>query len=284
MRVFNVTKLGDVISIEMGFAPVGKPFMTARVYLLDHLLIDSGLSHCRKELLSWLERFRFDALYLTHHHEDHSGNASAIKQHFGIPVFGHPLAIGKLKARFPIYPYQHYMWGASSPVEVLPLPQRVESGRYSLIPIHTPGHSRDHVVYWESNQGWLFSGDLYLADRIKYFRADEVLKDQIESLQRVLELDFDVLFCAHNPRLRQGKKHLQSKLDYLNSIQEQVARLWYNGMNSRQIMQEIGIKEAKLLKFLCSGNVKAENIVLSAIASLTTTPSHCASSETGGNT
>jgi glyoxylase-like metal-dependent hydrolase (beta-lactamase superfamily II) len=274
MKVFTVTKFGAVTAVEMGSAPVGKPFMTARIYLLDHILIDSGLSHCRKDVLALLGQNRVDSLYLTHHHEDHSGNAAVIKKRFSIPVFGHPITAEKLAVRFPIYPYQHYMWGASSPVEVLKMPATVETSRYSLIPVHAPGHSRDHTVYWEPQQGWLFSGDLYLADRIKYFRADEVLKDQIDSLERVLKLDFDALFCAHNPKPQQGKQYLKRKLDYFNSIFGQVADLWGKGMNSRQIMQEIGIKEGKLLKLLCSGNVKAENIVLSAIASLTATHPH----------
>ena len=35
--------------------------------------------------------------------------------------------------------------------------------------------------------GWLFSGDLYLGDRIEFFRTDEKIDQQIQSLQIVLQ-------------------------------------------------------------------------------------------------
>ena len=104
-----------------------------------------------------------------------------------------------MEKTFKIHPYQTYTWGKSGQVSVLPLPAVVETGKYKLRPVHTPGHSNDHTVYLEENHGWLFSGDLYLGERIKYFRSDEKFKDQIDSIKMILEYDFDALFCAHNP-------------------------------------------------------------------------------------
>ena len=48
------------------------------------------------------------------------------------------------------------------------------------------GHCRDHTVYLEASAGWLFAGDLYLGERIKYFRGNERIDQQIASLRRVL--------------------------------------------------------------------------------------------------
>jgi glyoxylase-like metal-dependent hydrolase (beta-lactamase superfamily II) len=42
-----------------------------------------------------------------------------------------------------------------------------------MIPVHTPGHAKDHTVFFLPEKGVLFSGDLYLADHIKFFRSDK---------------------------------------------------------------------------------------------------------------
>ncbi len=265
MKVFSITHQGRVSSIEMGSAPFGKPMMTARMYMVDNILIDTGLKHCQQEVLSWLKENRISSVYLTHHHEDHSGNAAAINHNFEIPIYGHGITVEKMAKPFPIFPYQHYMWGASTPIELQELSGVIETGRYKFQPFYTPGHSRDHIVYWEQNEGWLFSGDLYLSDRIKYFRSDEVLKDQISSLEKVLTLDFESLFCAHNPQLKNGKTHLAKKLDNFKSLVEQVELHWKKGMTRKQIMKTIGIKEELFIRLICTGNIKAEFIVASAI-------------------
>lgn len=265
MKITQKTEIGPVTSYEFGKSPIGKPIMTTRIYLVDGVLFDTGLSHCRKEVLQIVERNRISSVYLTHHHEDHSGNAAAIKNRFSLPVSGHPITIEKMRKPLPIFPYQHFMWGASQALEVDPLPEKIETERYTFMPIHTPGHSRDHTVYWEPHQGWLFSGDLYLADKIKYFRADESFHDQVVSLKSVLELDFDALFCAHHPKVRKGKQHLQKKLDFLLSIRAKVEQLLDQGKESQQIIREIGLEEPRLLRFLCGGNVRSDFIILSAI-------------------
>lgn len=269
MKIHQKTDIGPVTAVELGRSPLGKPIMTTRIYLVDQILFDTGLSHCRKEVLGFVAENRVSSVYLTHHHEDHSGNAAAIKDKFSIPVSGHPITIEKMRKPLPIFPYQHFMWGASQALEVSPLPEKIESNQFTFIPVETPGHSRDHTAYWEPNEGWLFSGDLYLADRIKYFRADEDLNDQIESLRKVLKLEFDALFCAHHPKFKKGKQHLQRKLDFLVSIREAVGHLLAQGKEHRQIIKEIGIEEPRLLRFLCWGNVRSDYIVLSAIEAVT---------------
>ena len=42
-------------------------------------------------------------------------------------------------------------------------------------------------VYYEKNKGWLFSGDMYVADKIKYFATYESMLTQIESLKKLID-------------------------------------------------------------------------------------------------
>ena len=192
-------------AVQLGYSPVGPPIMSVHFYYLDGMLIDTGQRHMRKFTIELLGEKKLDRILLTHHHEDHSGNASAISRHHRIEAFGHPLTVHKMATGFRILPYLRYVWGRSERIELSPLGSAVESNRYTLVPVHTPGHSKDHTVFFEKANGWLFSGDLYLGRRIKYFRADEKIFDQINSLKKVLNLDFDALYCAHNP-CRQNEK------------------------------------------------------------------------------
>jgi hypothetical protein len=88
----------------------------------------------------------------------------------------------------------------------------------------------------EEENGWLFSGDLYLGDRIKYFRSDERLIDQITSLKKILEIDFDALFCAHNPCLENGRARLKNKLQFLEDLYGAIHLLIQKGFSAKEVI------------------------------------------------
>ena len=140
----------------------------------------------------------------------------------------------------------------------------VESNRYKLVPVHTPGHSKDHTVFWEKTNGWLFSGDLFLGQRIKFFRSDEKIIDQIESLKNVLKFDFDTLFCAHNPCPQNGKSKLRQKLQFLEDIVGQVQQLKDMGLNLREVVKRLDSGKDRWVKLMTMGNVSYANMLRSA--------------------
>lgn len=43
------------------------------------------------------------------------------------------------------------------------IPDRLYTDRYRFAVLHTPGHSNDHICLLEPDEGWLFSGDLFLS-------------------------------------------------------------------------------------------------------------------------
>jgi glyoxylase-like metal-dependent hydrolase (beta-lactamase superfamily II) len=190
-----------------------------------------------------------------------------LKDTFGAPVYGHPLTVLKMKADFSILPYQHYMWGKSVPLEMAIVPEVIETKNFRLEVIHTPGHSRDHVVYFEADRGIIFSGDLYLSDRIKYFRADEMIIEQIESLKKILCLDFDAVLCNHYPKPTKGKERIAKKLQFLEDLCGGIRSIWEKGCEEKRIFRELGLKEQHFIKWFCFGNVSMRNAVRSAIRS-----------------
>lgn len=265
MHYINIQTYGPVTSCELGWSIVSRPSWTVHFYIVDNICIDTGQRRMRSHAMDFLEPFKIHQIVLTHHHEDHSGNAAAIKKARHIPVYGHPIAVEKMQRKNNILPYQHYIWGASSTLSMQPLPERVESDTIVLQPIHTPGHSKDHVVFFEEKNGWLFSGDLFLAERIKYFRSDEHMKEQIDSLKKIATLDFESLFCAHNPKLLDGKKQITNKLQFLEDLYGKIQELWGKGFSVDEITKTIGLKESLMIKIMCMGNVSMKNMIRSAV-------------------
>lgn len=265
MRVVRRHRFGEAEGLELGYAPIGRPFMNVHFYRLGDLLIDSGQRHMRREAVAFATERPVSRLLLTHHHEDHSGNAAAIAAAAGVPVLGHPHCAAKLREGFRILPYQHLVWGAAPPVAVEPLPEVVEGEGFRLRPVHTPGHSKDLTVFWEAERGLLFSGDLYLADRIKIFRVDEHLGDQLRSLRRVLELDFDALLCAHRPVAHGGPARLRAKLQVLEDLVGEVGRLRDRGLGLRAIRRALPQKEAWGTVAFTMGNVSFGHLVRAAV-------------------
>lgn len=265
MRVVKKDDFGSIESYELGWSLIGKPLMTARFYVLGNTLIDTGQAHMEKESLQIAQECRACRIFLTHHHEDHSGNAGAISRKLDIPVYGHNDTIRKMATRSRIFPYQHYTWGHSTPLTVQPLEENIQTDLGPLVPYHAPGHAKDHTIYLLKDQGILFSGDLYLADRIRYFRADENLGDQIASLKKAVTLDFELLLCGHYPRPKNGRQHLLNKLAFLEDFYGSILNLYQQGNPPKTIFQKLGFKESTFIKYFCFGNVSMMNGVKSVI-------------------
>jgi len=268
MKFVKKHEFGRVRGWEFGWSPVGSPLMTVISYRVGPVLIDTALSHMRPAVLEMVKQEGIRAVLLTHYHEDHSGNAAAIKNTCGLPIYGGELTAPILARPFRILPYQHLIWGVATPVDIKILPAVWEDFGLRLLPIPTPGHSNDHIAYLAPDEGWLFSGDLYLSSHVKYFRADERIQDQIASLQKVLSLDFDALFCAHHPQPINGKTFISRKLQYLEDLYGKTAELASKGMDSSLIMKALQLKEDWKIKLLCLGNVSMENLIRSVLRSL----------------
>ena len=265
MHIVNSRQFGKIEAFKFGYGPVGKPFMSVHIYVLDGVIIDTGQSHMRKYVIEQLRNTQPHVVLLTHHHEDHSGNALALGRFHQIEILGHPITAEKMAANRKILPYQRRIWGKSEDVNVKPLGTVIESAHFTLLPIHTPGHSKDHMVFLEEKNGWLFAGDLYLGERIKYFRSDEKIYDQIDSLKKLRQYDFDAIFCAHNPRLENGKSRLEQKLQFLEDIVGRVQLLKEQGLTDNAIIKRMDPNNDRLVKLMTLGNVSFANMLKSAI-------------------
>ncbi|MBX6352059.1 MAG: MBL fold metallo-hydrolase [Thermoflavifilum sp.] len=221
----NLETIDDVTCFSATLEVAGRRVNTVYVYLVDGMLIDTGPRHLQDELVRFYEQASFDQVVLTHGHEDHSGTAAWLKQHLGVPIRMHPIGIEEM-ARPASYPlYRRITWGIREPFQALPLADGVESRTRRWKVIHTPGHAEDHVALLDEQTGTLFSGDLFVAPKVKVIMRDESVPITMESLRLLLRQDFQSMFCSHAGYFANGPEMLRRKLAYLENLCGEVLKL-----------------------------------------------------------
>jgi glyoxylase-like metal-dependent hydrolase (beta-lactamase superfamily II) len=121
----------------------------------------------------------------------------------------------------------------------VPLGERLETPAHGFEVIHTPGHADDHVALFEADRGWLFTGDLYLAPRLKVLRDDEDVHAMIRSLQRLVALAPAVVFCQHRGVVDDGAEMLRRKLRSLVELGERIRALRERGLEEEEIARAL---------------------------------------------
>ena len=207
----------------------------AYIYLVDGLLIDTGPSRLQKDSAEFFNAQRIEQVALTHVHEDHAGMAYWLQKHKQVPIYIHPEAIKMAEAHGKYRLYRRLMWGARNPLFPQPVPDKITTGKYTFEMIDTPGHVDYHYAYWEKNQGWLFTGDLYVGNKLRLAFYEEDMCQVIASLEKLLKLDFDTVFCAHAGIVRKGRKALSAKLAFLTELQAKVNEYRKQGLSDEEI-------------------------------------------------
>ncbi|MCA9074120.1 MAG: MBL fold metallo-hydrolase [Planctomycetaceae bacterium] len=231
------------------------------VYRIGDTLIDAGPSNQWKAVRTFVDLRPPKRLLLTHHHEDHAGNADRIARRFDLTPFAPELGRAKLASGYRTPLTQRLVWGSPRPVETQPLPDHMELGSdCTLRAIPTPGHAKDHTCLLWQQRGFLFSGDLYLARNLTHMRSDENLQLLMQSIVQVLRLDFDTIFCSHRGVVEQGHAALSEKLDNLKQLCEQARELHEQGLSESEIVVRLRGPEDGLSK-MSRYNISKRNLV-----------------------
>ena len=235
------------------------------VYRIGDTLIDTGPSNQWRHVKPFVSANPVNQLLLTHHHEDHSGNASRIAQLCDLTPKAPALAYDKLAKGYRTPLVQRIVWGSPKPVHTQAL-KEVEylSDGTLIVPVHTPGHAKDLTCFHLPEKGWLFSGDLYIAKSLKYLRVDEDLPELIKSIQKVLKLDFDTAFCPHGGVIKDARAAFTTKLDNLLGMCAKAQALNQKGLGITEITKEI-LGEEDLISKVSRYNISKGNLIRGAL-------------------
>ena len=212
------------------------------VFRLGSTLIEAGPPNRWRQVREFALEHRVDTVLVTHHHEDHSGNAGYLKQQFGARILAPHSSLDCLSKGFPMQFYRRVIWGVPPRVEAEGVQDfaRFEDpsgNRWQVIPC--PGHSPDMRCFLELREGWLFSADLYVASRVRYAPPGHRLDLEVESLERVLALPFTELFCAHRGHVAGGRQALRAKRDYLADLLGRARDLRGQGYTPAEITRRL---------------------------------------------
>jgi len=215
----------------------GTGFPGANVFfLLDSKLtiVDTGFKGRAMHILKEARLYGYHAsditnIIITHHHADHMGSLSELKKLTGVRVIAHPadapyidgtrpqpgpswpVWLGKALSPCP------GLWGLCAPAKVdMPVNDNDELPVLGGIKVlHTPGHTPGSISLYLKYEKVLIVGDL-LADRFglslpsKKFTVN--LAQQIESINSITSLDFEVVCFGHGPPLKHNARESISRL------------------------------------------------------------------------
>lgn len=269
MQHISKFQFEEVEGYRLGSSIFGKPKMLVHSFFIDGLLIDTGHSNMRKAYLEAVQAFDVEQIFITHHHEDHSGNLNPLQEKLGIPAYAHSLCVETMKNPPSISPAQLLSWGPRKANDkLIPQNDRIETEKYSFEVIHIPGHAHDMAGLLEKNQGWFFSADLFVSQKIRFFMRAESVKEQITSIKKVLSLDFDRLFCSHNPQTEGVKERLNRKLVFFEDFYGRVKELHQKSYSVAAIQKKMQVKPMHTVAILSLGELSAKNMIRSVIRDL----------------
>ena len=254
---------GPVEGIQVGRFP-GRVNSMVFLYRRGTTLIDTGPPNQWREVAGLIAEQPLDLIVVTHHHEDHAGNASRLARASGVPTLAPELSLDALCGGFPVQAYRRLIWGRPRWAErdlIQPMPESIELPDGSALEaIPLPGHSPDMTCLLDRTQGVLYGADLYIARRLRYLRADEDLAGMIASLERVQAYDFDTLLCGHRGPIPGAKQKLAAKRDALVSLCQETRELRDRGLGIRAITRRLLGREGGMV-LASLGHFSKKNLI-----------------------
>ena len=243
--MLKITRYGEVTRIDSARTMAGRGTYWTTAYLVDGLLIDTGCAHSSGEFVSRLDGKKLSGIFNTHSHEDHIGaNGELQVKRKGLEILAHPLALPVLenpRGKQPLQLYRRVMWGWPKPCKgrAVDNGETIQTEGHTFQVIYTPGHSPDHICLYEPEQGWLFSGDLFVGGRDRALRADANILQIIASLKQLVHLPLSRLYPG-SARVRENPKEaLINKIEYLEEMGDKVLALHRQGKREREIVRTL---------------------------------------------
>ena len=198
--------------------PTKPPATTTNCYVVgtrDFIVVDPGspyedeqeeLARFVKELSDEGRRAR--QIVLTHQHPDHVGGVESLRRQLGpnLPVAAHRLTAEALEGRVHV---DHFVEDGDR-IELEGDPS------ISLRAMHTPGHTRGHLSFYDERAGALLTGDNVVGVGSVLIDPEEgSVRDYLASLERYRQLPRLVaLFGGHGPAVGSPRAKIDEYVEH----------------------------------------------------------------------
>ena len=173
------------------------PTTEAHMAAIDHALQGRTVSH----------------VLVTHHHVDHSPLAKPLAEKHGCKVYGfgfqpRPPQGGEVRLE------------AGDDLSFKPDVEIrngyiIEGDGWTMEAIHTPGHTSNHLCYALHEENTLFSGDHIMGWSTSVVSPpDGHMGDYLNSLNTVLDRDFEIIRPTHGPAITEVRPFVQAYIDH----------------------------------------------------------------------
>ena len=206
-------------------------------------------------------------IIITHMHPDHVGGVRALRERLGdVKVAAHRLTAEALTVTVEV----------SRLIEDNDVIELQGSPQIRLQALHTPGHARGHLCFYEARTGTLISGDNIVGLGSVLIEPEEGnMRDYLQSLQRMKQLpNLSVIFGGHGPamgnpyekideyishRLEREQNILRAVNEGAKTVKEIVARVYTDVSPKAHQMAERAVL-AHLEKLIEDGAISQDSV------------------------
>ena len=232
--MIRVERHGDVTRFELASVASRLVGYSSSMYLVRGALVDCGFHGVARDVAFVLQREWPRGVLLTHHHEDHAGNAELVAR-AGIPIAAAADTLAALRAPRAIRFYRRFTWRSMPPLRATVRPFEDDD----LALIAAPGHSGDHHVVWDNATGTLFGGDLYLGVKVRVAHPGEDPYLLVATLRRIAALGAERLFDAHRGYVPTPTPLLLAKADWTEETIAAIERQLDAGRSDGEIVRDV---------------------------------------------
>jgi ribonuclease/clavin/mitogillin len=221
------------------------PAATVNCYLLGHgeaVLVDPGspaereIERLEAALAAARERsgLRVTAIWLTHHHPDHVGGVAALAARLGVPVAAHQQTAERLAGR-----------GIAvdrllADGERVVLPGGPSGPAMTVRVVHTPGHARGHLCFFDEAGGSLLAGDMVAGlGMIVVDPPEGDMDDYLASLAKMIALGPHTLFPGHGPAVLDAVAKLREYIDHRLWREERILAAAEAGQSATEMLPAV---------------------------------------------
>jgi glyoxylase-like metal-dependent hydrolase (beta-lactamase superfamily II) len=215
-RIIKQTKMKKIA--ENVFQIPLMPRNSINCYVIDDILIDSGIRSSGNKILSAIKNMEITKHVLTHAHADHQGSSDFICKTLNIPLWTSELEkenaeSGNVTYEYPnssglIAKFQQKYWAGKGHKVSQVLKEGDNVGSFTVI--NTPGHSKGHISFFRERDKVLIVGDALVNMNLvttvvglnqppNLFTTDK--KMNMESIKKIVDLKPKVLCFGHGPVL-----------------------------------------------------------------------------------